>query len=375
MPSLTQAAADSASNLAQVQAGFSQPGAMSRDDIVYLLVLISAIIVLCGAAALYNHRRKRRQKKGWSSITNSEAIWEILTKALSRQAHFVMEIYQADRTINFKGVLSGLEEDSYLILDLSETPSASAEFNDLPGMIHLNYRPAPKEPNEHYQFATKIISSRFVRNKGWREAQLIIPVPKVLTSAQRRSYLRLEPTEAFSFDCRLSNVPEGSFPTIEDLDEICQGRVLDISIGGAQLKLSASLPLRETQRFLGIINLPTQNLDVDIQNPTLILLVQLLNQEYVKENPEYGQEAHTILRVRFLGRYAKDGTKNLWVYNGLTQTSLEDLSHWMHAYQRYQIKRKRNLLPSDDKNLRPPNMFPSLPPKRPPLRKDKTLDP
>jgi hypothetical protein len=370
MAGLVAAAANSTENLAQVQAGFNTPGNISDRDVtnlVYIGVAVAAILLVAG---LINWRRKRSHlNKGWSSITNSQSIWEILTKAVSRQAHFLLDIYEPTRSINYKGVLSGLEDNAYLILSLSETPSAEADFTDLPGVIHINFRPAAKEPVEHYQFATKVLSLRFVKMESWREAQLVLPLPKVVTSAQRRSFLRLEPSGDMAFECGLHNVPEGSIPDLSVLEEVCRGPILDISIGGAQVKLQSTVALKETQRFVGVMALPTEELSVELVDNVLVVLLQLLSQEYVQASAQFGQEAHTNLRVRFLGRYLKDKLQNVWVYRGLTQTSLEDLSHWMLAYQRYQIKLKSHLLSSQNFS-RPPNMFPSQPPKRPPMRDD-----
>jgi hypothetical protein len=252
---------------------------------------------------------------------------------------------------------------------LSDSPSADSDFTDLPGVIHINFRPAVKEPTEHYQFATKISSLRFVKNNDWREAQLLLPIPKVITSAQRRNFLRLEPSGQFAFNCSLHEVPEGNIPDVTTLDTVCCGEIMDISIGGSQIKLTNNLTLRETQRFVGVMNLPTQELNVELSEPTLVVLIQLLSQEYVQQSSQTGEKGYTVLRVRFLGRYLMDKAQKVWTYRGLTQTSLEDLSYWMQAYQRYQIKKKLYLLPSPEFH-RPPNMFPSQPPKRPPLRED-----
>lgn len=363
-------AANSSDNLAQVKTGFNTPGNITERDLTYLLYVAGAVALLLVIGGLVNLRRKRaHSSKGWSSITNSQSIWEILSKAVARQAHFVLDIYEATRSINYKGVLTGLEDNAYLILSLSETPSAEADFTDLPGVIHINFRPAAKEPVEHYQFATKVLSLRFVKVETWREAQLVLPLPKVVTSAQRRSFLRLEPTGSMAFECALHNVPEGSIADLSVLEQVCRGGILDISIGGAQIMLPSTVTLKETQRFVGVMTLPSEELSVELTDPVLVILLQLLSQEYVPASAQFGQEAHTNLRVRFLGRYLKDKLQNVWVYRGLTQTSLEDLSHWMIAYQRYQIKAKSHLHSSQSFS-RPPNMFPSMPPKRPPLRDD-----
>jgi hypothetical protein len=367
---LTIEVANSADKLSDLQAGMAAPTTISSTDLKYIFI-ISGLLILTLLLAVYLRwrRKKRKSNMGWSSITNSQAIWEVLSKAVARQAHFSLDVYETTRTINFKGILNSLEEDTSIVLALSETPSIDAEINNLPGVIHINYRPAVKEPVEHYQFATRITSLRFIKVNEWREGQILLPIPKVITSAQRRNFLRLEPIEQFAFSCNLHEVPEGNIPDLNKLETVCTGNIMDISIGGAQLKLKNNITLRETQRFVGVMTLPTHDLNVDLSDSTLVLLLQLLSQEYVQQSSQSGQNGYNVMRVRFLGRYQRDKLQHFWTYRGLTQTAFEDLSYWMQAYQRYQIKKRLSLLPPSDFQ-RPPNMFPSQPPKRPPLRND-----
>jgi hypothetical protein len=98
----------------------------------------------------------------------------------------------------------------------------------------------------------------------------------------------------------------------------------------------------------------------------MVVLIQLINQENVSGLDTYGKEPHSLLRVRFLGRYLQDPVAGGWVYRGLTQASLEDLSRWMLSYQRYQIKKKSFM--NSHRGGPAPNMFPSTPPERPPLK-------
>jgi hypothetical protein len=365
---LRLAAATSADQLAQVQAGFTAPTEVPVSDVKLAVVILAVIILLGLALTLFGVMRRRKGKKqGWSSISNPQVIWEIVNQAVARQANFILEIYENKYTISYKGLLDSVEDDSLIVLSLQETPSTEVDFKGLPGLIHLNFRSAPKEPMDHYQFSTTILDSRFIKRQSWREAQLLIPLPKVITSAQRRNYLRLEPSENFAFNLDLYNVPEGGAITnLNNLEKIDSGEVMDISIGGAQLKCPPTANLKETQRFVGIIKLPTADLDAEISNPTIVLLIQLINQENVQGMDGYGKEPHSLMRVRFLGRYLQDPVQGNWIYRGLTQASLEDLSRWMLSYQRYQIKRKRLLV--SPRGEQAPNMFPSTPPERPPLK-------
>ncbi|MDR2349815.1 MAG: hypothetical protein LBF41_04200 [Deltaproteobacteria bacterium] len=372
MPNFLIAAANSADNLAQVQAGFTSPRKVDFSDLKIVLIVLGALILLGAAGAIIGWRRRvaRRKKMGWSSVTNPQHIWEILTKALSRQAQVTLELYHNNRNVTHKGTLSAIENDSRLVISLAESPGAGAEFKDLPGIVHLNFRSSLKDPLEHYQFTTHIDEGRYAKVKeDWREFQLLTPVPKILTSAQRRSFLRMEPTPPFEVTCALHQVPEDSFPDLESLEEVTSGKIQDLSIGGAQMMIPASVSLKETQRFAGIMELPVKELDVEIANPTLVLLIQLLSQEPLESALGTGPPTQKILRLRFLGRYLHDTVTKTWNYRGLTQISMDDLSYWLQAYQRHIIKKRLNLLPPDI-NIRPPNMFPSHPPERPPKKDD-----
>jgi hypothetical protein len=371
IPILT-AAANSADNLAQVQAGFTSSPDIGFADVKVIVYILLALILIGAVAAVIERRRRaaRRKKMGWSSISNPQHIWEILTTAIYRQASVNIELYQANHSTIYKGTLSSLENEAYLIVTLAESPSVDMQFKDLLGVLHLNFRPSLKEPLEHYQFSTKIEDSRNVKIRSdWREWQLIFPIPKVITSAQRRSFLRLEPASPFEVYCTLYEVPEDSFPDISGLTEVVSGKIMDLSIGGAQILVPSIITLKETQRFVGILKLPTENLDTTITNPNQVLLIQLMSQDFLAPGDDVENKARNILRLRFLGQYLQESLNKTWVYRSLGQLAMEDLSHWLQAYQRYQIKKRHNLLPMDS-SLKPPNMFPSSPPKRPPLRED-----
>ncbi|MDR2460650.1 MAG: hypothetical protein LBE38_07705 [Deltaproteobacteria bacterium] len=358
-------AASSNENLARVQEGFVTNLEVSFDDFKPYLIIFLALIVICSIVAFISWRRRkaRLKKMGWSSISNPQYIWEILTKAVFRQANVTLELYQVNQSIIYKGTLTALEGESFLIMSLAESPPVDMNFKDLPGVVHLNFRPSIKEPLEHYQFSSKVEDSRVTKIKNdWRDWQLVFPIPKVMTSAQRRSFLRMEPKSPFEIQCVLHEVPEDTFPDPSALKEVVRGQIVDISIGGAQLSISSEVSLKETQRFIGVMELPTENLDVELNYPILVLLIQLLSQEYLQNNTELGAKSSHLLRLRFLGQYFQDSLNKTWIYRSLAQIAMDDLSQWLLAYQRYIIKRNRNLLPMDN-SLKPPNMFPSSPPK------------
>jgi hypothetical protein len=363
-------AANSAEQLAQVKTGMTSSRELSELDIWIVVGIVVLVFFLILLTVLLNYRKKRKRQQGWSSISNPQTIWEVLSKAVSRQANFNIELYKTDHVLTYKGTVDSIDKDTFLVLTMADQPVAIEDFKDLPGVLHLNFRPAPKEPLEHYQFSTKVVDCRYIKTPlGWREAQLLLNVPKVLTSAQRRNFLRLEPREAYAFDCVLSNVPDGPIPNLATLENVCVGQILDISIGGAQLTIRSSVSLKETQRFVGVMELPCEELNITLTDSTLVLLIQLMSQDFIEKIDTQDEKSHSVLRLRFLGRYVKDPLKEgFFVYRGLTQNSMEDLAYWMQAYQRFIIKKKRHLLSSNQDSIRPPNMFPAQPPKRPPVK-------
>ncbi|MDR2422781.1 MAG: hypothetical protein LBE01_05315, partial [Deltaproteobacteria bacterium] len=80
-------AANSSQRLSQVQAGFALPQELSPDDlsVVYVIVVACLLAIVVAILVWRALRRRARQTKGWSSITNSQVIWEVLTKAVARQ--------------------------------------------------------------------------------------------------------------------------------------------------------------------------------------------------------------------------------------------------------------------------------------------------
>ncbi|MDR3155452.1 MAG: PilZ domain-containing protein [Deltaproteobacteria bacterium] len=366
---LLTSAADAAGNLAKVQANFSGPREINVSHVMLIAGVVLGILIIGGAVALIRRLKRRRSGgSGWSSITNPNHIWDILSRAVSRQASAILELYQTDHTLTYKGTIASLEGD-LLAVSLLETPSADMDFKDLPGVVHLNFRPGPKESMEHYRFTSRVQDSRYGRLKtGIRETQLLVPLPKVLTSAQRRSYLRLEPSAPFSLECRLHEVPKDSLPGLASLEFLANGPVLDISIGGCQIRVDGPSAIRENQRFVGVMELPDGDPSSEITGATLVTLMQLLSQDRVDGAEGSGQGQGNVLRLRFLGRYLQDPIQKNWIYRGITSDSLDDLARWLQAYQRYVIKKKRNLMSADSPGFRPRNMFPSTPPKRPPLR-------
>jgi hypothetical protein len=366
---LIPAAGPAADNLAQVQAGFSGPRELAFSDVKIAVIILLAIVAAGIAAALIRRlMRARARGSGWSSITSQSHIWDIVTRAVSRMANVTLDLYMPDRSFRYKGVMEALEGDSAVAVTISEAPNTEIDFRDTPGVVHLAFRPSLKEPMEHYQFTTRIIDSRYVRVQGgFREAQLLVPLPKVLTSAQRRSFLRLDPKEPYEFKCVLNSVPDDDFPGLDRLERVTEGTVQDVSIGGCQLRVEPPAAVRETQRFVGVIELPTSDLGVDIRNPVLVILMHVLSKETVDEE-DTRQNPASVIRMRFLGRYLQDPIQKNWIYRGVTAAAIDELAHWLQAYQRFLIQKRSHMLPSDLAKLRPPNMFPSTPPERPPLK-------
>jgi hypothetical protein len=369
MLSLIPFAAPAADNLAQVRAGFGSREIDFSNVRLAVGILLAIVIAAVAVAVIRRALRVRKDTSGWSSITRQSHIWDIMNRAVARQASVLMDLYRPSKPLNYKGSVDSLEDGGgVMVVTLTETPSLDLDFTDMPGIVHMNFSPGPKEPMEHYQFATKLKGGRYARTRtGIREAQLLIPVPRTLTSAQRRSFLRLEPQPPYALECRLHSVPEDGFPGLANLNRLTDCRVQDVSIGGCQLRIEPPAALKETQRFVGVIGLPTEDLGVQLKTPVLVILMQTLSIGQVESDDDSGQDPATLVRMRFLGRYLQDPLQKNWLYRGITTDTLDDLAHWLAAYQRHIIKKRNHSLPGSAGH-RPPNMFPSTQPKRPPLR-------
>jgi uncharacterized integral membrane protein len=70
-------AANSADNLAQVQAGFASPHNLTFSDLKVIIIILGAIIAAGIIAGIIGWRRRlaRQRKMGWSSRTNPSHIW------------------------------------------------------------------------------------------------------------------------------------------------------------------------------------------------------------------------------------------------------------------------------------------------------------
>ncbi len=64
----------------------------------------------------------------------------------------------------------------------------------------------------------------------------------------------------------------------------------------------------------------------------------------------------TVIRGNFTGRYKLDPENGEWVFSQFSPESFQDLSHWIHAYQRFMLKKDNRTaaVPPERINLYPP---------------------
>ena len=344
----------------------------------YLLWFFLGLVFLVGLSVIVTWLRKKRHGfifRGWTSITEPNRIAAVFKRSAERQANCTLEIFDHQHTNIYRGQVYEVNPGSHIILELSRLPGQGADFEGFPAQVHLNFRPAPKENMEHYQFSSHTLAVNYHREKNWRVARVAVAWPKSIISAQRRDFLRLEPGGEHAMKVLLAPAPapaeEGPLPSLEHLEPLAEGSVMDISVGGIQLLLPGLQVLPASGDFLVSLDLPMSGLDMELKDTRLHLLFTPLTRDVINPADETAVQAgkltRTIVRGGFSGRYRFDADAGTWKRLPFSQESFQDLAHWVHAYQRFLLKKEKGLTPTRFERV---NAYPSIPPERPAPRDD-----
>ena len=336
----------------------------------YLLWFFLGLVFLIGLSIIVTWIRKKRHGfifKGWTSITEPNRIAAIFKRAAERQANCTLEIFNHQHNNVYRGQVYDANPGSHVILELARLPGQDADFEGFPAQVHLNFRPAPKEDMEHYQFSSHTLAVNYHREKTWRVARVAVAWPKSIISAQRRDFLRLEPGGEHAMKVLLAPAPaeEGPLPSLDSLEPLAEGSVMDISVGGVQLMLPGLPGLPESGDFLVSLDLPMSGLDMELKDTRLHLLFTPLTRDVINPSDEAapaGRISRTIVRGGFSGRYRFDADTRTWMRLPFSQESFQDIAHWLHAYQRFLLKKEKGLTSTHFDRV---NAYPSIPPERP----------
>jgi len=343
----------------------------------YLLWFFLGLVFLICLSVIVTWIRKKRHGfmfRGWTSITEPNRIAAVFERAAARQANCTLEIFDHQHTTVYRGQVYEAIPGSHIILEMSRLPGQGADFEGFPAQVHLNFRPAPKETMEHYQFSSHTLAINYHKEKSWRVARVAVAWPKSIISAQRRDFLRLEPGGEHAIKAALMTAPEeeeGSLPSLDHLTKLAEGSVMDISVGGVQILFAGVQNLPEGPDFLISFDLPMSGMDLELKNTRLHLLLCPLTKDVINPSAEAESgasgSARTILRGGFCGRYRFDADSNTWKRLAFSQESFQDLAHWVHAYQRFLLKKEKGLTSAHFERV---NVYPSVPPKRPAPKDD-----
>lgn len=360
----------STEEFARVKAGMESGGSFPWEFIGWFLFGLTVIILIVLA---FNHTRAKRYSgilKGWAAISEPNRIAAVFKRAASRQADCTMEIFDQQHTSIYRCHVVEARPASRVFLDLASLPSPDADFEGFPAQVHMNFRPAPKEEMEHYQFSTQTMDIGYHREKNWRVARVSVSWPKSIISAQRRDFLRMEPVAEHSMSVRLAGYDDDLTALFEEnkVEEFetakqVEGAVLDISVGGMQLLFPGVAQIKEQKKYLAILDLPMTGLDFELKNSRLYLIFQPLSRDVLgltSEAPDYrpGLGSRTVVRGSFVGRYRLQPDIGQWAYLPFSVESFQDLAHWIHAYQRYLLKKENGLMSAP---VERPNNFQAVP--------------
>lgn len=336
----------------------------------YVGWFFGALAILILLSLLFNHLRAKRHAgslKGWASIAEPNRIAAVFKRAASRQADCTMEVFDQQRSDIYRCRVIEARPGSQVALELAQIPALDAAFEGFPIQVHMNFRPAPREDMEHYQFSAHTLHLSFHKEKTWRVARVAVSWPKIIISAQRRDFLRMEPLAEHAMNMSLHVLPDEVPQVMTSVTvQALEGAVLDISVGGMQILFPGVASIEEQKKYLVTIELPLNGLEVELKNNRLYLVFKPLSRDVLgltSDAPDYrpGLGSRTVVRGAFIGRYRLRADDGQWDYVEFSPDSFQDMAHWIHAYQRYLLKKEKGLVSAPPERG---NTFQSCPPKR-----------
>ncbi len=363
--SIVFAATRSTEEFAKVKAGLQGSEPLPYDYLGWFLLGVLVVVLASIAVSVVRRRRIGAMFRGWTSIGDPSRIAAILKRSVARQANCTLEIFDHQHTSVYRGQVFEARPGLHLILELSRLPGPDVDFEGFPCQMHLIFRPSPKEAMEHYQFSSHTLALHFEREKSWRVARVAVAWPKNLISAQRRDFLRLEPLGEHAMVAALAPAPAEPPENLDEWPALAEGAIMDLSIGGVQMVFAGALEPLEAPNYLLTVDLPLAGLEVEIKHTRLHLFFQPLSRDLI--GPAAGVPAspadhnvRTIVRGSFTGRYWLHPDSGHWVYQPFGPETFQDLAHWIHAYQRFLLKKEKGLTAAPEDRV---NIYPSTPPK------------
>lgn len=360
----------STEEFAKVKSGLDSTEAVPHEYLWWLFLSLAVLVALSVVITWLRKKRRGSLVAGWTTITEPHRLAAILKRAVDRQADCTLEIFDHQHADIYRGQIFEAAPDQSLILELAQLPERDVDFEGFPAQVHLNLRPAPKQPMEHYQFSSHTLGIDFQREKSWRVARVAVAWPKSLISAQRRDFLRVEPAGEYALTVALRLAPETPPPDPDETRPLAEASVLDLSISGIQLVIHGASDLPDNQTLLLTLDLPVDGLEAELKNTRLHLLLSPLYRELITlpgESSPAGPRARTVIRGNFVGRYRFNPETKVWHQVEFNLENFQDLTHWIHAYQRFRLKKEKGLMPVPVDRI---NIYPALPPERPPLKDD-----
>ena len=369
--SILFSAAKSTEEFAKVKAGLQGGDRLPYEYLWWFLAGIMVIVLISVAYGLFRKKRHSSIFRGWASITEPNRVAAVFKRAAARQANCTLEIFDHQHTNVYRGQVFEAKPGINIILELSRLPGIEADFEGFPAQVHLNFRPAAKEAMEHYQFSSHTLAVNYQMEKNWRVARVAVAWPKSIISAQRRDFLRVEPVGDHLMPVTVKTVGDEALTgEFDRLPALAEGTVLDISVGGAQLLIPGISDINESRSYLLLIDLPVGELELDQKDNRLYLVFSPLARDVIGQSadPAIGlSTTRTVIRGGFSGRYRRERDGDGWEMIDFSPEAFEDLSHWVHAYQRYLLKKEKDLMPSPVERV---NIYPSIPPVRPTPKDD-----
>jgi len=366
--------------LETVKRGFGPmlEGLSSEEWSLALLVLLAFILLAILLWVIFRPKRHSFGKLEIDRVEDPEVIREVILKSVDLRSVYDIEVFDRAYPEIYKGLVLGINREGLVEVELSNFTDATLDFRDKE--VRVAFRMSRLGQEEYFQFDTVSKFVNLTDIQGRREKSVRLVSPRTMIRSQKRRFLRVHPRGklAFKVDYLAGPASAGPLP-VEAFHLLHQADISDLSIGGLQAVVTCrgrELRIRPQQQLYARFRLPTAGLDVSDLPKFIFIRAKVLEiQRKSRGRRVMSREADAnivgphLIRVTFTGRGLYNDEDKTLSFRPATPFIFDDLSRWIHAYQRYVIQEEKDTKrkPSPVKNVysqEPLEVTPKYPPQK-----------
>lgn len=369
--------------LDDVKQGFEGIGVnIPWETVLSMAWLLAAVIVLLLVVYRWLRPSLYRVARTDGSIVKDPAeIMAIIRKSIDLRSVYDIEIQDRDYREIYKGQVLGINQEDQIEVELSSFIDPSLDFRNKEARVV--FRMSRLGSQEFYQFDTYTLYVGLTDNYGRKEKAVRLALPLNLEVSQKRRYVRVKPQGKFAFKVSIVGAEAAPEPIpMNTLQRLHVAEISDISVGGLQVVIMArlsELKVKHRDEVFVHFRLPVQDLTLtNLDNEFIIkcriisIQRQTVGRRVMSKEADERTVGPNLVRMEYVSRGEVDRARKTVSLRAASAVVFEDLSLWIHSYQRRQIQEARGTLPQPDrvKNLYPrqsldvEEKYPRIQPKR-----------